>query len=121
MAKSSSATPAKKEKNNPYRPNVWGMIRDIMVHAINKGQLPVTGLILLLGLVVFKMPAEDVSKLMYATIRQFKTLYYLGWTLDGVIIVTWVIVQRKLTRGYRRELDRINNENQELQKKLLDS
>jgi hypothetical protein len=103
---------------NPFRPNLWGMLRDVLIASINKGQLLLCMVGFLLGLMIYKMPGQDVSKLFYDVIRQFKSIYYLGWTISGCLIVAWSLVHRQMRKGFSKESIRLHKEINELQKSI---
>lgn len=104
---------------NPHRPNIWGMLRDIIIASINKGQLLLLMTGLLLALMIWKMPSEDVSKLFFAIMNEFKSFYFLGWFLSALLIVAWTFSGRVTNRGYKRELGRMNAEIERLHSQLV--
>lgn len=86
---------SRQNKNNYSRPNIWGMIRDVMIASLNKGQflLGIVGLIIII--LVAKLPSKDVSTLFFGIIELFKSSHFLGWTLSCVFLLVGILIQRK--------------------------
>lgn len=59
-----------KEQSNYYRPNFWGMVRDIIIASINKGQFLLMGGWLIIFVLILKVDSNEASHLL----RNFKTL-----------------------------------------------
>ncbi len=83
MAKSAKPDP-QPNIPNPARPNFWGMIMTIFTTAINKGQLPVLGIFLIVIIAISKMNSNQISNLVKLVLLEFKTRYILGWVLSFI-------------------------------------
>lgn len=108
-----------RDKPNHYRPNVWGALRDILIAAMNKGQFPFAIIGLILCLIIYKMPAEDVTILANKMIQLLVDWKLLGWTLSLVLTIGWVFTSRKLRILHANEVKRIGNEKKALQEREL--
>jgi hypothetical protein len=106
------------KKNNYHRPNVWGMIRDIGVASLNKGQFPLAVFATIVILIVLRMPQETIAKFAFEILAQFKSLHIVGWVLSGLLASGWLIHSKKLRRVFSREFERISGEKKTLQEKL---
>lgn len=108
-----------KEQSNYYRPNFWGMVRDIIIASINKGQFLLMGGWLIIFVLILKVDSNEASHLL----RNFKTLLIdlriLGWSLSGITIVGWYFNLKFVRRSFHREMNRISREKKEYQEKQL--
>ncbi len=106
--------------------NIWGMIRDIMVTSMNKGQFPLTAVFSVLVIILIKMPPEDVSQFMFTLILKFEDGYILGWVLFSLVVIGWYFNTRIIRKAHYIEMQRISEEKKYLQgkntnKKVLSS
>lgn len=115
MAKSKSL----QKQYNPARPNLWGMIRDIAIISINKGQFPLAVVAAIMIIVLLKIPSEDLSKLAFRVLEKFELANWGGWVLSLILVFLWYFTSKTLRKNYFKELDRIIKENEELQQLLL--
>lgn len=104
MAKSA---PTRHGDNNPHRPNFWGMMRDVLVTSLNKGQflIGMGGFIIIIGLL--KMPSSDVSKVFFETISLFKVSYMYGWISTTIVVPTSVYFYNRARKLHKKETDRL--------------
>lgn len=111
----------KHPKANPnyYRPNFWGMLRDIIIASLNKGQFLVMGFWLIVFILILKLDSSEALNLL----RAFKTLLVdlriLGWTLFGITIVGWYFISKSVRRSHYREMSRISDEKKSYQERNL--
>ncbi len=104
-------------KNNKI--GFWGAIRDVSIASMNKGQFPLFIVAALIALMMFKMPAEDVSKLMFTLVGMYKSTHAVGWTLGIISSLGWFLGTKRLRRIHSAEVRRIAEEKKILQKQLL--
>lgn len=105
-------------RNNYSRPNIWGMIRDIGVASLNKGQFPlaiVGGIVIVL---LIKMPSNTVPDFLQAVVDGFKTLHLVGWALVPLLTGGWFWNAKRLRKKYSDEMERVSGEKKKLQQKL---
>src|SRR5256885_12328765 len=67
------------------------MLRDVLVVAINKGQLPILlgGTIILV--LVLKMPGDDASKLLFGILEALERHEIIGYVLSAGITLAWLV------------------------------
>lgn len=97
----------------------WEMIRDICVTSINKGQFPAVGLVLVILTILWRLPPEDLSVIVFNMIEALKTRYVWGYALSGVLTIGWYFNTRNLRRVHSNEMKRIGDEKTSLQEKVL--
>jgi len=111
---------AKRRLIGDGRIGFWQAIRDIMVMSMNKGQFPVALIGLIVICFIFKMPAKDVSKLVFEVLGLFKSLHLVGWTLGLITSIGWLLHSEYQRRMIDKEMARISRERNEKQAKLLE-
>lgn len=108
-----------KPKPNPSSIGMWTAIRDIVVMSMRKGQLPVLGVIGLIGLVLYKTPTEYFPQL-WAQIFTLKgSIFVVSLTLNVVLPVGWAVHLRVQRRWFNEEISRIVGIRNELQQKQI--
>ena len=113
-------TSKKQTKQDSHnRPNLWGMIRDIGVTSLNKGQFPLAMFGSIIIILMLKLPPSDASKLVFTIVDLFKTMHLMGWTLSFIFIIGWYLNTRKLRKLHSSEMLRISKEKKELQESIL--
>ena len=103
---------------NASRPNIWGMIWDIGVSSLNKGQFPIDIVGTVIIILVLKMTPQDSSKLVFEILNLFKNYYLIGWGTGGVVIMGWYFNSKHLRRIHSEEMTRVTEEKKELQQML---
>ena len=108
----------KKDKNS-YKPNFWGMMRDVLIASMNKGLfLPaMTGFLLMI--LVIKLPMEEVSILLHRLIDLFVSFKITGWVAAGGVTFAWYFNAKFLRRSHTNEMTRIGDEKKGLQEKVV--
>lgn len=106
MAKAASKS---KGDHNPHKPNFWGMMRDVLVASLNKGQflIGMVGFILIIALL--KMPSAEVPKLFYATIDLFKASYMYGWITTTLVVPGSVWYASRARKLHNKQIERLIN------------
>jgi hypothetical protein len=90
-------------------------LRDIVVAAINKGQLPILGIIAIILGILWKMSSEDAGKLAFKVLESLKVNGTIGWFLVLIIIVFWYLHVKSLRRSFSKEYMRIGKEKTKIQ------
>lgn len=93
--------------------------RDIFVASINKGQFPLAILGLIVMSLIWKMPPEDVSKLVFRIVDGVERGALLGYLLALISIVGWYFHAKYQRRVISAELERVATERNVLQTKKL--
>ena len=102
-----------------YKFTIWEMFSNIFVAAINKGQLPVAILGLLLVIWSVRIPATDLSAFISKIIENLKSGYLLGYFLFIMALACWFFFNKRLRRQAYNEQERIGLEKSELQAAAL--
>lgn len=117
--RSKEPTKAYHNQGNPYRPNGWGMIRDIIIASMNKGQFLVAGVWLLLLILFLKLSPNQA----YAVVRKFGKLLVngqiAGWVLLWIVVIAWLFHSKYQRRNFTREMKRIAQEKKDIQQTQL--
>jgi len=99
--------------------NVFRMLRDVLIQSMNKGQLPLAGLILLAIITVLKMLGKDVSDLATRVVGLLLTGELLGWGLAGGFAIGWFVHAKKQRQVIVKEIERLSDERDKWQKKVI--
>jgi len=92
--------------------------RDMVIAAINRGQLPIFGFFVLLLALIVKMPNEGVSKLVFEILGSLHHGELVGYILCIIIIFFWYAHVRIMRKSFSAEFKRIGQEKSSLQSKL---
>jgi hypothetical protein len=121
MAKSASKNTTKpaQELPNKYRPNFWGMWQNVLIASLQKGQflLGVVGLIIVVSLL--KLESKEVYNIYKGIFVILKSFYLLGWVLTFILTGLWYIFAKKTNNIHARQVNKLLEDNQKLQDKLL--
>src|SRR5438874_8270492 len=93
-----------------YKFTIWEMFSNIFVAAINKGQLPVAILGLLLVIWAIRLPASDLSVFTSNVLDGLKRGYLLGYLLFIITLGLWFFFNKRLRRKAYNEQERIGLE-----------
>ena len=117
MAKNSgTSNTTKKQRRESFG---WSQaFRDMVVSAINRGQLPVFGTFLVILMLLWKMPGNDVSKLVFDILDSLRRLEFLAYLFLVVVCIGWFIHARVMRSAFSAEAERMGREKSELQRKL---
>jgi hypothetical protein len=86
------------------------MVRDVLVTAMDRGQLPVLAGFAVLGGVAWRLPPEELTKFAYDILDRFTSGSLLGWGLFILAAFGWWWHVRKLLMMHVTEVGRIGNE-----------
>lgn len=102
-----------------HREVTWAQaFRDIIVASMNRGQLPILAVALIIGLAIWRMPAQDVSKWVFEVTHLLATRKLLGYALFLVAMIGWYLHARWMRKEFSEECLRIGTEKSDLQSKL---
>lgn len=109
-----------KNQYNSYRPNFWGMIQNILITSINKGQLLGAAVAIILIILVLKYPSDEIPELVdkLLNISEFNSV--LGWVVSGISTLGGFLITRWQRRIHTKEIKRISQEKKALQAKLTE-
>lgn len=113
----------KSQKNSRRKPSArtnWpGAVSNIVVSAINKGQLPILGIIFLLGLILWRLPEEQLSKFVFKFLEHLANGAIAGYVLSVALLFGWYIHAKAMRARFSNEAQRIGREKSDLQSRLL--
>jgi hypothetical protein len=93
-------------------------MRDVVVTAINKGQLPVLGFLSVVLVLVGKLPEGEASKLLFEVLAALRQGELWMYPVTLITLVAWSLHIQFLRRQSRAEFDRIGREKTALQSQL---
>lgn len=110
---------AKKNPKRDYnRPNIWGMIQNIMIAGMNKGQLLASIFGIVIIILIVKIPNSEIVPFIGKVANGFGETKYVGWFLFSVTAIITYYQNKKLRRSFSEELNRITEEKKRLQEKI---
>jgi hypothetical protein len=107
-----------KNTNNSYRPNFWGFMQNVLIAALNKGQLFGMGIVVFFIILAIKLPSNEIVPLIEKLLDISKINSILGWILAIFTTFGGFLVNRWQRRIHTNEVRRISNEKKLLQQKL---
>lgn len=107
-----------KNRNNPYRPNVWGWLRDVLIASMDRGQLPGMTIAVILIILFIRYPSDEIPELIDKLLNISNLNRILGWIVAGVVVFGGYLVTRWLKITHTKEIQRISDEKKELQQQL---
>jgi|HubBroStandDraft_1064217.scaffolds.fasta_scaffold569872_1 hypothetical protein len=108
-----------KGKTHRSEANFWGMVRDVSLAAISKGQLPVLIAGIIFIIMALRMPPDDISKLAFQMLSDLRGGYLVGYLLSCVFLISWYVHARSQRRTIADEVDRIGKEKSKLQSEQI--
>lgn len=117
----SNPKPATTAAKRPRNGNVtWAQsVRDIFVTSINRGQLPVLGLIVVTLLMIWKMPGDAVSALAEEVLHSLQNGDLWGYVLFVLTLGGWYSHAKRMRKMFSNEAERIGTEKSRLQEQLV--
>ena len=85
---------------------------------MNRGQLPILGILGIIFLLVWKMPEEEASRLLFDLIDKLSRWEMWAYLLLVIVLVGWFVHARIMREEFSKEYRRIGLEKSELQSKL---
>lgn len=95
-------------KHNPYRPNFFGAFKDIVLRLIDKGQLLIGMVGVILIIAILKMPPNEISKLFHETLGLMESYHVLGWITSAVTTPLFVVIYSRTKNLHQKEVELLN-------------
>lgn len=95
--------------------------RDIIIRAMDRGQLLPVLLFLVVLALIWKMPESKVYDFGVVVIDGFKDLSLVGWGLVAIVCILWAGHARTMRRNHSTESQRIGGEKSRLQQEQIDT
>lgn len=108
----------KTTKYSPNRPNLWGFLQNVLIAALNKGQLPAMFVGLILLIFAWKIPEEQVISFIKEIIAMSNNTGTLAWTLLTISVLASFFLTRMQRRMHTNEIKRMSQEKKALQEQL---
>lgn len=120
-ARQSSASPKKENEQTrtKYNPNIWGMIQNILIHSMNRGQLFLAGIFLIILISIVKLESKELFNIYHEIFEIIKTLKYFGWFFAFLLMVTWFIIGTRSNKVHIEQINKLLEENEKLHQQLL--
>ncbi|MFW5700636.1 MAG: hypothetical protein ACOCWM_03015 [Cyclobacteriaceae bacterium] len=109
-----------KKTQNYYRPNFWGMMRDVLLASMSKGQFPLAIFSFVLIILILRLPSNETVVIFNKILDLFSNLSLLGWLLAVFFLIAWHISLKRQRKVHNNEVKRMAIEKKELQEILLD-
>lgn len=97
------------------------MARDVLITAMNRGQLPTLILMFIGGIIAWRLPPESLSELVSRVMQRLEDGTLLGWFLVILVSVFWYLHSRKMRREFDEEYKRIGTEKSKLQCQIAET
>lgn len=95
------------------------MVRDVLVASLNRGQFPVALVAGLFAMMLYKMPGQDVTSLLFRVTDDLKSGYLGGYVMSVFLAGGWFLHVKWQRREITQEMERIGREKTILQEKLV--
>jgi len=109
--------PTKKIKNY-NNPNFWGMIQNVLIASLNKGQFIIGIFGIIVIILVIKLPSSDTKDLLVNFLEILKDWKFLGWFTSIIFAFGWYTSNKRLRKIYSEEFNRIGQEKTDLQNRF---
>lgn len=93
-------------------------MRDVLVASMNKGQFSSAMLGMILLVIVFRMPSNDIGDIARVVVDKLISGSIVGWGLSLVLTISWYFHAKWQRRNIHEEMRRISSERTELQQQL---
>ena len=108
-----------KGKKSQIRVSWAEALRDVIIAAINKGQLPILGAIAFVFVIFLRMPEGSIPDFVENFMNLLAAWNLVGYILFLLSIFAWFFHVRHMRASFSREYRRIGKEKSELQEKQM--
>ncbi len=95
----------------------FDFLKAVFIAAINKGQLPVLGVLLIGIILAIRVPGESIPAVIDKFIHALTHYHVLGWCISAFLAIAWVFSAKRMRRVHASEMDRISEEKSRMQQK----
>lgn len=92
--------------------------RDMIVAAIDRGQLPTFGILIVVVTLLAKMSESDVAKLVFSIFESLRNFELFAYIFSFMLCTGWFVHAKTMRKLFSAEAERIGREKSELQSKL---
>src|SRR5215469_15558390 len=97
------------------------MLRDVLVASLNRGQFPMAVMGLIVVIAVCRMPAPDLSRLVFRLVDAAEAREYGGYVLAVAIALAWALHSKRQRREIAAEIRRLSEQRSRPQQMSLDA
>ncbi len=109
----------KKSNKNQMVEVTWAQaFRDVIIKAINSGQLLPVSILLCILVLLFRMPGDKSFEVLMKLVEFMSAYKNWGWGLSILLVIGWASHTRSMRRCSSLEYKRIGIEKSELQREL---
>ncbi len=108
-----------RKRNNSFRPNMWGFLRDVIIAALDKGQLPVMFIGLYILIFFLKFPSDQLKPFFFDIINHDNFVNILGWFGFVSVSIVSFYINRRQRRLHNIEMSRVTEEKRILHEQLI--
>ena len=98
-----------------HRPNGWGMIQNVLIASLNKGQFIIGIIGMIFIILVLKLSSSDSKLFLDEVINKAHSWYYWGWILGLISTAGWFFSTKRLRSLHEKEMKRVSDEKSKLQ------
>src|SRR5262249_17933936 len=95
------------------------MLRDVFVAQINKGQFPMLIMGTVTSEIIWRLPQEDVSKIIFRLLDAAELKWWAGYGLSLVLTFAWISHSRYQRRLMTGEVTRAGDQKTRMQERAL--
>lgn len=107
-------------RRNPRQQlNFWAMLNNVLIASLAKGQFLTALLFLTFIFMVWKMPSEDVSRLVFTIIADLESGKLLGYLLAIIFAGGWYFHAKRQRQIFEPEMARLAEKRDELQERAM--
>ncbi|MCY4524945.1 MAG: hypothetical protein OXB84_09405 [Halobacteriovoraceae bacterium] len=107
------------KNNNPKIKVSWAeAVRDVVIKAIETGQLPALLISVIVILIIWKIPEDQLLLLLQGIIKRFQVGEMISYPILLLCILGWFFHVKILKNNFTREYERIGKEKSYLQNKI---
>jgi len=113
----------RKKKYTPKNHQVtWAQaVRDVLIASMNRGQLPIIGVLSLFFLIIWKMPSEDATKLAFSILDSLRAGELVSYIVLSVVIMGWFFHAKIMRTNFSKEVQRIGTQKTAIQSKAANT
>jgi hypothetical protein len=75
-------------------------IRDVLLSSLEKGQFIIASLLLLIGMFIWRLPSNELSKVFDSLFSRIENNWLWGWILFVICIFSWYVHYRFNTKTF---------------------
>ena len=107
---------AKSPKSKPNGKVTWAqMVRDVLITAINRGQRPILGLLFIVCIIVWRIPATSLSDMANSILTSLKAGEMWAYGLLTITASGWFLHSNYMRKMFSQEMLRVGSEKSKLQ------